>query len=107
MACFTGHIFFHFYVLRHPFGNFLISKFQLNAKIASSHTSCPLSSTSSLSDKEISENIVTENVSKLAEDIFHIHTGSTKPASIATYTGMTITVVLRFLIGITKHFVSF
>ena len=45
---------------------------------------------------------VSKHISKLAEDIFHIHTAAlVATATVTTYTGMSIAIILGFFICIT------
>src|SRR5690606_11869168 len=78
-------------------------------KVTSTHSAAALATATALaSSKEITEEIISENISKLAEDIFHIHALSAEStAAVAAYTGMAITVILCFLICIAQHFISF
>src|SRR6185437_15429623 len=57
--------------------------------------------------EEAAENVIAENVSKLAEDIIHVHPAAAKTAAIARETGMSIAVVLGPFIRIAEHLVGF
>src|SRR5690606_21768750 len=101
-AYITAYIFFHADVLRHTLRDLFVVKLQLHAKIASPHAASAMVAASALSaTKEVPENIITENISKLAEDIFHVHSASAVSAApVAAYTRVAVAVVLCLFIRV-------
>ena len=109
----TGNMFFNFDIFGNTLRNLFIGKFQLDPEITAPHTTVPLTAPGATSlsatAKEISEKVFAKNITKLAEDIIHVHTAAATESTttIATYACMSIPVILGFLIGIAQYFIRF
>ena len=79
----AGHILFNLDVFGNAFGNFLVSESYFNAYVAASCPTGSLSAAASMtSSKKAGENILAKNVSKLTEDVVHIHASGMWPPAL-------------------------
>jgi hypothetical protein len=94
-------------------GNLLIIHLQLDAKVAAPGSPGPATTTTlatTAATKKASENIVSENISKIAENIIHVHAlPTTKSGATAVHSGMAIPIILgtfflvaEYLIGLSS-----
>src|SRR5690606_26772791 len=87
----TDHLFVNFYFFLDSIGDFAQIQFDFDAQIGSASHSTTASATAATKET-FKRTASTENISKLTEDIFHIHTPTTE-ASCAPRSGVTKLVV--------------
>src|SRR5579871_2485019 len=107
-TCVATDVFFYLDIFGNPFRNFLVIEFYFDAQVAAANSSCSCAATttSSSATKKTSENIITKNITELAEDIIHIATAAESTTTIIN-TCMTIAVILRFFISVAQYFIIF
>src|SRR5690606_16957120 len=110
-ACFAGgsRCKFHFLNLDgllRSVHHFLQVQFDPDAKVAATQLLALCATTA----KSASTKLTAENISKLTEDIFHIHSAAAKAtteSSGSAHTGVPVLVVTCFFIVVAKYFVGF
>src|SRR4051812_30744536 len=87
--------------------NFFQRQLYFHTKIASAAYSSAATSIAASAKETFKRTVFSEDASEVREDVFHVHSLSASAETCITYTLVTELVILRFLLGVAKHFIGF
>src|SRR5690606_6682212 len=96
-------------VFINTFGDLFVIQLKFNPQVASANPGASAGpGTAASTSEEASENIVSEYISKLAENVFHIHSAAAKTtASTISHSGMSKPIVLGPFVRVAQYFIGF
>ena len=104
----ANHLFVYFYFFLNAFSNFFEGEFYFNAQVAATGHTASATCRLPTAKKTIewATATTTENIAKLAKNIFHVHVAGATAKATLSGSGMSKLVVTLFFLGVAQYLVG-